>query len=317
MIEISGLKKSFDGTEVLKNIDLIIQEGEIFGLIGKSGTGKSTLLRCINLLEQYQEGKLLVDGMDLSTLKGKDIRIYRKNIGMVFQHFSLLNRRTVYENIAIPLKCWGMSKKDIDTRVKELVKLVHIEEKLYEKPSNLSGGQKQRVAIARALALEPKILLCDEATSALDPKTTSTILDLLSEINERLHITIVIVSHQMEVIRKICHRVALMNEGYIVEVGDVDRIFLNDTENLMRFLGEEEMELPEENRNIQILFREGEFSLLTEIICQMNGKITIVSSSIERFRNKKILKSVMNIPEEEYLQMRTCLEEKNIEWKEI
>lgn len=203
MIEICDLNKSFGELNVLKNINLTIPTGEIYGLVGRSGAGKSTLLRCMNGLEGYDSGSVKIDGIEVKDRDKDEMRDLRKEMGMIFQTFSLVSRRSVYQNVALPLKCWKYPKQEIDKRVKELLELVEITEKVDERPEVLSGGQKQRVAIARALALNPKILLCDEATSALDPKTTQSVLNLLQDINRKLGLTIVVVTHQMEVIRRL------------------------------------------------------------------------------------------------------------------
>jgi D-methionine transport system ATP-binding protein len=200
MIKINNLKKSFGSLQVLNDINLNIGTGQIYGLIGRSGTGKSTLLRCINGLESYDSGSLLVDGVEVKSLTSKEAREFKRGIGMIFQQFSLLSRLTVYENIALPMKCWKYKNAYIDSKVKELVEVVGIPDKLYAKPEQLSGGQKQRVAIARALSMNPKILLCDEATSALDPKTAQSIITLLNQINQQMGITIIVVTHQMSVL---------------------------------------------------------------------------------------------------------------------
>ncbi|MBP1745305.1 MAG: methionine transporter ATP-binding protein, partial [Firmicutes bacterium] len=200
MIQIRNLDKSFDGTQVLKDISIDIEAGDIYGIIGLSGAGKSTLLRCINGLEGYDSGSVSVMDMEVGGLDREGIRQLRRNLGMIFQNFNLLGRKDVFENIALPLELWGFDKDAVSGRVHELLKLVGLQDKIHEKPKNLSGGQKQRVAIARALALQPKVLLCDEATSALDPRTTKSILDLLKEINGKLGLTIVIITHQMEVV---------------------------------------------------------------------------------------------------------------------
>ncbi len=213
MIEVSNLKKVIKDKVILEDINLSIEKGEVFGIVGHSGAGKSTLLRCLNGLESYDKGSVKINGEKIDELSKKQLRILRKDLGMIFQSFNLLKRKNVFQNIALPLEIWGMSKNEINNRVKKLLKLVDLEDKAYAKLHNLSGGQKQRVAIARALALEPKILLCDEATSALDPKITKDILNLLKDINEKLGITIVIVTHQMEVIKEICERVAIMDKG--------------------------------------------------------------------------------------------------------
>ena len=210
MIEICDLNKSFGELNVLKNINLTIPTGEIYGLVGRSGAGKSTLLRCMNGLEGYDSGSVKIDGIEVKDRDKDEMRDLRKEMGMIFQTFSLVSRRSVYQNVALPLKCWKYPKQEIDKRVKELLELVEITEKVDERPEVLSGGQKQRVAIARALALNPKILLCDEATSALDPKTTQSVLNLLQDINRKLGLTIVVVTHQMEVIRSCCDNIMIL-----------------------------------------------------------------------------------------------------------
>ena len=227
MIKLMGVKKSFGNVQVLKDISIEINEGEIYGLIGHSGAGKSTLLRCINGLESYDDGLVNVMGNEVKSLNKNELRAFRKDLGMIFQNFNLLNRKTVYKNIALPLEVWGYDKDKIKKRVLELLKLVDLEDKINSKPAQLSGGQKQRVAIARALALNPKILLCDEATSALDPKTTKDILALLNKINKELGITIVVVTHQMEVVKEICEKVALLEDGILVAKGAVEEVFLD------------------------------------------------------------------------------------------
>lgn len=229
MIDLKSIKKVYHtksgDVEALKDVHLSIKSGEIFGIIGYSGAGKSTLIRLINLLEHPTSGTVLVDGEDLTSLSAKKLRAARKRIGMIFQHFNLLWSRTVEENIRFPLEIAGVSQKKQSERVHELIKLVGLEGREKSYPSELSGGQKQRVGIARALANDPKVLLCDEATSALDPKTTDSILDLLVDINKKLGLTIVLITHEMNVIRKICHRVAVIDEGRIVEEGKVLDVF--------------------------------------------------------------------------------------------
>ncbi|MGY4689047.1 methionine ABC transporter ATP-binding protein [Salibacterium sp. K-3] len=238
MITIQQLSKIFrtpsrDITAV-DTLDLSIQEGEIFGVIGYSGAGKSTLIRLLNMLETPTEGHVTVGDKNMSELRGGDLRKARQEISMIFQHFNLLWSRTVKENIAFPLEIAGMSKQDKNSRVEELIDLVGLSGRGDAYPSQLSGGQKQRVGIARALANNPKVLLCDEATSALDPKTTDAILDLLTDINKKLGLTIVLITHEMHVIRKICHRVAVMEEGKIVEQGDVLEVFRYPKEEMTK-----------------------------------------------------------------------------------
>lgn len=229
MIEIKNLSKSFKGktsnVEALKDINLIIYKGEIFGIIGLSGAGKSTLIRTINRLEEPTEGTIFIEDTDIIKLDKKKLRSTRKEIGMIFQHFNLLNSRTVFENIAFPLEISGYDKSSIEKRVNELLEVVELADKKDAYPSQLSGGQKQRVAIARALANNPKILLCDEATSALDPKTTKAILNLLKKIQQEFNLTVVLITHQMEVIKEICNRVAIIEDGKIIELNTVEEIF--------------------------------------------------------------------------------------------
>lgn len=225
MIKLMGIQKIYWSAKrtimAIEKVDLEVNAGEIFGIIGQSGAGKSTLIRTINLLETPSGGTVKVDGANLLQLSRRELRETRREIGMIFQHFNLLWSRTVRENIAFPLEIAGVPKKLIHRRVTELADLVSLSERLDVYPSQLSGGQKQRVGIARALANNPKVLLADEATSALDPKTTDAILDLLKEINRKLNLTIVLITHEMDVIRKICDRVAIMSDGRIVEQGDV------------------------------------------------------------------------------------------------
>lgn len=229
MIELKKIVKTFssNGEDIhaVRGVDLTIDKGEIFGIIGYSGAGKSTIVRIINQLEKQNSGEVIIDGEDISKLSANELRKRRQNIGMIFQHFNLLWSRTVSKNIELPLEIAKLSKDDRKKRVKELIQLVGLEGKENAYPSELSGGQKQRVGIARALANNPSILLCDEATSALDPETTDSILDLLDKINEELGITIVMITHQMEVVQKVCHRVAVMSEGKVVELGTVRELF--------------------------------------------------------------------------------------------
>ena len=224
-------KKTFNAVE---NASVSIEKGDIFGIIGFSGAGKSTLVRTINLLGRPTSGSVIVKGKDFLSLSQKELREERKKIGMIFQHFNLLNSRNVFENVAFPLKRSGLSKEEITNKVHSLLKLVEIDEKSKNYPEQLSGGQKQRVAIARALANDPDILLCDEATSALDPTTTKSILKLLKKLKEKLGLTIVIITHQMEVIKEICDKVAVMENGRIVEQGDVFTIFATPKDEVTR-----------------------------------------------------------------------------------
>ncbi|WP_318433760.1 methionine ABC transporter ATP-binding protein MetN [Photobacterium leiognathi] len=229
MIEIKQLNKVFyqgdKAINALSDINLTIQQGTIFGVIGSSGAGKSTLIRCVNLLERPSNGQVIVDGVDLTALSNQKLTLARRKIGMIFQHFNLLSSRTVFENVALPLELANTDKATIKAKVTDLLALVGLEDKHLSYPSNLSGGQKQRVAIARALASDPKVLLCDEATSALDPATTHSILELLQEINRKLNLTILLITHEMDVVKRICSEVAIIGGGKLVEQGSVGDIF--------------------------------------------------------------------------------------------
>lgn len=229
MIEIRHLTKIYyDGQREIRALDdvsLEVEPGEIFGIIGLSGAGKSTLVRCINMLEKPQEGTVLVNGIDMTALGKRELRAARQHIGMIFQHFNLLSSRTVFGNVAFPLEITGVAKDEIEKRVFELLRLVGLDDKAGSYPAQLSGGQKQRVGIARALANRPQVLLCDEATSALDPETTTAVLDLLQDINRKMGLTILLITHEMPVIQQICDRVAVIENGRIVENGPVLEVF--------------------------------------------------------------------------------------------
>lgn len=238
MITLQNISKTFiDGgkeVQAVKDVNLTIHDGDIFGIIGFSGAGKSTLVRCINLLERPTSGTVTVDDKEITALSARELRKVRKKIGMIFQHFNLMPSRTIFGNVAYPLKGSGLSKQEIANKVHNLLDLVGISEKENAYPSQLSGGQKQRVAIARALANDPKILLCDEATSALDPQTTKSILKLLQKVNETLGITIVVITHEMDVVKEICNRVAVMDHGNVVEEGEVFSIFATPQNKVTR-----------------------------------------------------------------------------------
>lgn len=238
MIKFQHVRKEFnsDGKKFLAvdDVSFDIQKGEVFGIIGFSGAGKSTLVRCINLLERPTSGQVFINGTEITELPMSKLRQKRKKIGMIFQQFNLFASRTVWDNIAFPLKGSGLSKEEKAEKVEKLLKLVELDSKADAYPSNLSGGQKQRVAIARALASDPEILLSDESTSALDPKTTKSILNLLKKVNRELGITIVVITHEMQVIKEICDRVAVMKDGKVVEIGEVFDIFANPQEQITR-----------------------------------------------------------------------------------
>ncbi|UUX33170.1 methionine ABC transporter ATP-binding protein [Fundicoccus culcitae] len=238
MIELRDIDVVFNNGDrvvsAVKDVSLSIEKGEIYGIVGYSGAGKSTLVRTINLLQRPTTGSVTVNGSALMDLAPRDLRQARKKIGMIFQHFNLMESRTIFENVAYPLKGSGLNRKEISQKIAELLDLVGLKEKTDAYPSQLSGGQKQRVAIARALANDPDVLLCDEATSALDPKTTSSILKLLKELNQKLNLTIVIITHEMAVVKDLCDRVAVMSNGRVIEEGTILNIFTNPTKELTK-----------------------------------------------------------------------------------
>lgn len=238
MIELKHITKHFNHKNrkvtALDDVSLTVPEGKIFGVIGASGAGKSTLIRCVNLLERPSSGTVIVDGKALMKLSPSELAMERRHIGMIFQHFNLLSSRTVFQNIAFPLELEGQSKQEISKRVYELLALVGLEDKSEDYPARLSGGQKQRVAIARTLASNPRVLLCDEATSALDPATTKSILTLLKDINQRLNITILLITHEMRVVKNICDEVAVISSGRLIEQGPVDEVFSHPKHELTK-----------------------------------------------------------------------------------
>ncbi len=238
MIRFENVSKRFEAeghaVEAVKNVNLEMEKGKIYGIIGFSGAGKSTLVRCINLLERPTNGKVFIDDTELTGLSDKELREKRKKIGMIFQHFNLFSSRNVFQNVSYPLKHSGLKKEEINKKVNSLLELVGLSDKAKAYPSQLSGGQKQRVAIARALANDPHILLSDEATSALDPQTTKSILNLLKELNERLQITIVVITHEMQVVKEICVKVFVMEDGEVVEDGDVFQVFANPKKKITK-----------------------------------------------------------------------------------
>ena len=322
MIEIKGLKKVWDdGNVTLKDINITIEDGEIYALVGRSGAGKSTLLRCVNGLTSYQEGSLKVDGREISELHGNELREFRRHVGMIFQHFSLLERETVYNNVALPMKCWKYSKEEQHKRVMELLDLVGLTDKKDARPRNLSGGQKQRVAIARALTMDAKYLLCDEATSALDPKTTNSILDLLLEINKKTGITVIIVTHQMEVVRHVCQRACILEHGVIKAMGPVEDIFFERPSSLLRLLGEERQKLPETGHNIRIAhpaktMEDG--SLLNRMAMDLGYVFPILDGQILDYRGSSVGMFVINV-DDEHLQAVCGYLDGNpgVEWQEV
>lgn len=310
MIKIQNLSKIYDagGQKViaLDNINLTIKDGSIFGIIGLSGAGKSSLVRCINRLEEPTSGRIYIDDIDITSLDKKSLREARKKIGMIFQHFNLLSNATVFENVAFPLMIAGYPKKKIKERVYELLRLVDLEEKSQAYPSQLSGGQKQRVGIARALANHPRILLSDEATSALDPKTTKSILHLLKDINRKFGITIVIITHEMDVIKEICDEVAVIENGKIIEQASVVDLFTNPSADTTRTFIEDITEnLPEsikisskpDEKFVKISFRGSITSepVISRMIKKFDVDVNIIKGSIDNVRDISIGKLLISI----------------------
>lgn len=310
MIRFENVSKRFsfgnETVEAVRHINLEIEKGSIYGIIGFSGAGKSTLVRCINLLERPTEGKVYVDGVELTALAAKELRTERKKIGMIFQQFNLFASRTVVQNVAFPLQHSGLSKEEIQKKVLSLLELVGLKEKAKAYPSELSGGQKQRVAIARALASDPQVLLSDESTSALDPQTTKSILNLLKKLNDELGITIVVITHEMQVVKEICDKVVVMEGGNIVENGDVFEVFANPKEKITKDFVESTSNLSKINELIEVksaltnlkagecilkfqyLEKTSAESLVSQISRQFDLNINIIFGNIEMIQGHPI-----------------------------
>ena len=322
MIQIKNVKKTFNKTEVLKGVNIDIEKGEIFGIIGQSGAGKSTLLRCINGLESYDEGAIVVDDVTVDIKNKKVLRNLQKRMGMIFQGFNLLERLDVYHNVALPMKFWGIPTNTPEAKEKilNLIKLVGLEEKVHSKPKELSGGQKQRVAIARALALDPDFLLCDEATSALDPEITKGILALLQKINKEMGITIIIVTHQMEVVKQICQKVAFLSGGKVLAIGKPEQLFVWPKEQEMReFLREESDKLPSTGVNLKLFFfGEGnQRPIVTEMARELQTNFNICWAKLEDFREDVYGSLVLNMDEKDLERACAFLDSKDVTWEVI
>ncbi len=324
MIELKNLGKTFHSksgaTIALKNINLTIEDGDIYGIIGLSGAGKSTLVRCINLLERPTEGQVIVDGEDLTTVSKKRLLEVRKNIGMIFQHFNLLEQRNVLANVCLPLELSGVKKQEAIARAEELLNLVGLADKKLSYPSQLSGGQKQRVAIARALATSPKYLLCDEATSALDPSTTLSILNLLRDINKTLGVTVVIITHEMKIIEKTCTKVAIIDQSEIAECGDVAEVFAAPKSEIAKALILPDLirSIPSNDsaKKLRLIFRGEESSspILSELILKCNVPANILFADTKNIDGKLYGHMILTLPNnEDTLHRATAfLEEHNI-----
>lgn len=322
MIEIKGLSKSFGNTPVIEGMDITIDDGDIYGLVGVSGAGKSTLLRCINGLLPFEEGSLLVDGVDISKLTGRELRRFRSSVGMIFQQFSLLERMSVLDNVCLPMKCLKYDKKQMIKKAMANLELVGLAERKDALPRELSGGQKQRVAIARAMAAEPKILLCDEATSALDPNITQSILELLKKINRESNITMVVVTHQMEVVKNVCNKMSILSRGKLKISGEVEDIFLNHPDSLTELLGES-IEFPrEEGRSyIEVVRSKKSQSdgdrILSELAIQTGVHFDIVWGGLARYRDNVAGNLVISIERQDYEKVERFLNEKKAGWRKM
>ena len=310
MVELKHVSKTFqtaDGSDfqALKDINLQIPDGEIYGIIGMSGAGKSTLVRCINMLEKPTEGQVLINGQDLCTMTEKQLRAQRRDITMIFQQFNLLMQRTCLKNICFPMELDGVSKADAQKRAMELLELVGLPDKANAYPAQLSGGQKQRIAIARALATNPKVLLCDEATSALDPNTTHAILQLISDINQRLGITAIIITHQMSVIEEVCSRVAILDAGVVVEEGSVKEIFANPKTDAAKRLVFPSSDLSAEhltsNRVVRVVFNGGTSyePLIASLAIDCGVKVNILGAETKNVNGQAFGYMLLGLPESE------------------
>ena len=316
MIDLVNVRKSFGDLEVLKDINIHIDEKEIYGIIGQSGAGKSTLLRCINGLESYESGTITVEGTTVNVKDKNALRQLRRNMGMIFQNFNLLERLDVYDNVALPMRFWGINPKTDESRkkIEDLIELVGLKDKMHARPAELSGGQKQRVAIARALVNDPKILLCDEATSALDPRITKGILALLKKINEELGITIIVVTHQMEVVKELCQRVAFLKHGVVLAEGKPEELFVQPSVDIKKFLGEEGQALPTTGVNIQLFFLDetSDEPVVTEMARELNIDFSICWGKLEEFRSNVFGSLVINVKPEQKDAVVKYLEDKNV-----
>ncbi|WP_281680614.1 methionine ABC transporter ATP-binding protein [Synergistes jonesii] len=316
MIEIHDLGKYYGEQKVLSDISLEVRKGDVFGIVGHSGAGKSTLLRCMNGLESYGEGSVRVKGKEVKELGERELKLLRRDMGMIFQNFNLMNRKDVFENILFPLKVWGTPKADAEKRADELLELVGLTGKKHEKVRDLSGGQKQRVGIARALALNPEILLCDEATSALDPKTTISILELLMDINKKLDVTIVVVTHQMEVVKMICNKVIILDGGKIVASGDTEKLFLAPGPELRKLITDDYAVIPS-GINIRLMFpREvANEGIIANMARELDVKFSIVGGRIERYRDTVMGFLIINVAEKDVTKIEKWLGGNNMYWE--
>ena len=314
MIQVSNLLKRYGSNVVLQNINMQVRQGEIFGIVGHSGAGKSTLLRCLNGLEVYDEGSVRVMDVEVASLESRALRLLQSKMGMIFQNFNLMARKNVFDNVAFPLQLWH--KSDREKRVMELLDLVGLTDKARQRVQSLSGGQKQRVGIARALALNPSILLCDEATSALDPKTTSSILDLLEDINKRLNLTIIMVTHQMEVVKRLCHSLLLLDGGKTVAMGKTEDLFLSPTKD-MQAIVENEYTLIPGGTNIRLMFPRviSQQSVITQMARALGIDFSIVGGKLERYLDDVFGFLIINVQDQDIEAVLRYLEEQHLYWE--
>jgi len=316
MIEVSGLSKRFGNAVVLRDITFSIAKGEVFGVVGHSGAGKSTLLRCFNALEDYDQGSLKVMGREVRDLNRHGRKLLRRDMGMIFQTFNLMNSKNVFDNVAFPLEVWGTPRDKRARRVMELLELVGLADKRNDRVQSLSGGQKQRVGIARALALSPRILLCDEATSALDPKTTIAILDLLESIRKNLDLTIVLVTHQMEVVKRACNRMLLLEKGVTQGIGRTDSLFLAPTPDLKKLI-EDEFTLIPTGTNIRLWFPKeiSRDAVITSMARELDIDFAIVGGKLERYLDDVRGFLIINVDDEHLEMVLNYLQEKQLFWE--
>ena len=313
MIELKHVSKTYDsgangGVDALKDVSLTIEDGDIYGIIGMSGAGKSTLVRCINLLERPTEGEIIVDGQRLDTMTPAQLRAARRNITMIFQHFNLLMQRTCLRNVCFPMELAGVKKADAEKRARELLELVGLPDKAGAYPAQLSGGQQQRVAIARALATDPKVLLCDEATSALDPKTTRQILELIRDINRKLNITVVIITHQMSVVKEVCSHVAILDDGCVAESGMVGTVFAapkSEAGRRLVFPGGADAQVynPQDEKLVRLVFKDSKTTsipLIARLAAEEGVFCNVISASTQKLSETVYGSMMLGIPSAQY-----------------
>ena len=312
MIELQHVSKTFENAggrvDALRDVSLTIADGDIYGIIGMSGAGKSTLVRCINMLERPTEGRVIVDGQQLDAMTPAQLRAARREITMIFQRFNLLMQRTCLQNICFPMELAGVSRKEAQSRARELLELVGLPDKAQAYPAQLSGGQQQRIAIARALATNPKVLLCDEATSALDPKTTRQILELIQDINRKLGITVVVITHQMSVVKEICTHVAILDDGEVVEDGLVSAVFSAPKSQAARHLvfpggADAAVSDPSQERRIRLIFRSAQTTaipMVARLAAEESIYANVISASTQKLSEEVYGSMLLGIPNSQF-----------------